>query len=45
MKTIQLDDGKMVAANKYGEETGEQEELELTDVELKMKDSIKVQYF
>ena len=40
--SLQLDDGKMVAANKYGQSSEEQQELELTDHNLKIKDSIKV---
>lgn len=40
--SLQLDDGKMVAANKYGQSSEEQQELELTEDELKIKDNIKV---
>lgn len=38
--SLQLDDGKMIAANKYGQTSEEQQELELTEDEVKIKESI-----
>ena len=42
VKTLQLDDGKMIAANKFGQTSEEQVQLELTDDELKITKNIKV---
>lgn len=41
VKTLQLDDGKMIPASKYGQASDEHVELVLTDDELSIKDSIK----
>lgn len=42
MKTLQLEDGKMIPAHKYGQAEEAEEKLELTEEELKMADTIKV---
>lgn len=42
VKTLQLDDGKMIPANKYGQTSEEQVELELTDEEKKIVENIQV---
>lgn len=41
VKTLQLEDGKMIPAHKYGQAEEAQEKLELTEEELKMADTIK----
>lgn len=41
IKTLQLDDGKMIPANKYGQSSEEQVELELTQDEINITNNIK----
>ena len=44
MTSLQLDDGKMIAANKYGQTSEEQQELELTEDEVKIKENISLKH-
>ena len=40
VKTLQLDDGKMIPASKYGQTSEKEVELVLTDEEMKIKDNL-----
>ena len=42
VKTLQLDDGKMIPASKYGQTSDKEVELVLTDDELKIKDNLNL---
>ncbi len=44
MKTLQLDDGRMIQASKYGQDPSEEERVELTAEEQQMAEAIKVNY-